>query len=554
METFDGQSRGWEEGPGLLQSAWRYKWMVATAVLLGMLLGYGWTARQPTLYEGVSRLLLSVPQSSGEPARYLRNQAEVIGFTPVLKAAADHSGRRIPVKTLRQRMSVEVAQDSDLITIHVLDRTPQGAAELAAAVARAYQDYVAEQSRAELEGLRAAQSRLEKRLANIDAAPQGALEGPLAPRRAAVMQKLAEIETQILAIGDADGSSRVQLTEDATARGPVQPATRRTMAGGALLGLVVSVALAWSLNSQRAAQAAKAAQERFGRSRAFQTGGGSDLTPDAVGDRVWSAEPGVADEGAGVVPAHNGARFGSAAPLARKLAREYGIDLNKVPGTGLGGRVRPSDVEAFRRQNERTSPTLVDQAAKESQVANDRADLIGLFSRLDTTLDGEPLDFYVQTLPQAMAEEVAGSVPADMVAVLLDTGEESFRVAGAVGVTAEEHGTVVDRNHDVLRQALEAGGSVFQDTDRPDLAAVGLPGSGTADALVMVPLVQGPSWLGMLLVGRRSDNDQSATAFSDQEITEVIGLAGEFAFTFQTLLLLHRIQQCLGTLQPSLYQ
>src|SRR5205809_7745965 len=46
---------------GLLQAVWRYKWLVTAAVLVGALLGYGWAARQPTLYAGVSRVILTDP-------------------------------------------------------------------------------------------------------------------------------------------------------------------------------------------------------------------------------------------------------------------------------------------------------------------------------------------------------------------------------------------------------------------------------------------------------------------------------------------------------------
>ena len=31
---------GWTEGPGLPQSIWRYKWLVAALVLLGLLIGF----------------------------------------------------------------------------------------------------------------------------------------------------------------------------------------------------------------------------------------------------------------------------------------------------------------------------------------------------------------------------------------------------------------------------------------------------------------------------------------------------------------------------------
>ncbi len=39
-------------------------------------------------------------------------------------------------------------------------------------------------------------------------------------------------------------------------------------------------------------------------------------------------------------------------PLARRLAREHGLDLNTIPGTGTGGRVRKEDILAYLAQQE----------------------------------------------------------------------------------------------------------------------------------------------------------------------------------------------------------
>ena len=56
--TFHSQSPSGNAVARLLRSTWRYKPLIATAVLLGALLGYGWAARQPTLYQGVTRVVL----------------------------------------------------------------------------------------------------------------------------------------------------------------------------------------------------------------------------------------------------------------------------------------------------------------------------------------------------------------------------------------------------------------------------------------------------------------------------------------------------------------
>ncbi len=48
---------------------------------------------------------------------------------------------------------------------------------------------------------------------------------------------------------------------------------------------------------------------------------------------------------AAALPAHEGARIHSS-PLVRRMAKEHGIDLATVPGTGAGGRISKQDIEA----------------------------------------------------------------------------------------------------------------------------------------------------------------------------------------------------------------
>lgn len=154
MSTVHSQPPSGSAVGRLLQSAWRYKWLIATAVLLGALLGYGWAARQPALYEGVTRVFLvagsrspslagEAPQLPGDPAQYLRHQAQLMSSRVVLERAVKLSGSRISPETLGQRLEVDAAQDADVITIRVLDSTATGAAQLANAVAAAYEDVLA---------------------------------------------------------------------------------------------------------------------------------------------------------------------------------------------------------------------------------------------------------------------------------------------------------------------------------------------------------------------------------------------------------------------------
>jgi capsular polysaccharide biosynthesis protein len=485
MTTTEMQSRGWEEVPSLLQSIWRYKWMVAAAVLLGGLLGYGFASRQPTLYEGVAQVILAPPtagdsaQPAVEPERYLRNQGQLMSSSAVLERAAKRAGGGMPVSLLRERTNIDVATDSDVITIRVLDPTPEGAAAAANAVAAAYNAFVAERSRAGVSQLKKVRSRLEQRLASIDGqlATQPNDER-LRRQREAIVGELGVIEKNLVVAEATAVGAPAQLHEEAAIpEQPVQPAPRRMTAIGMLFGLVASGALAWWLSGRRSARGNLAAQGR------------SDA------DRRSSA----------AVP--DPARSASAVrPLVDTLGRDPAID----------------------------SETLGD-----------------LVVRLDATLADTSLEPYFEALPRVMTEEVANSVFTDVVALLLDNHQGSFQVAGGIGLSADERAAVVDMNHEVLRQALWEGVGVLQNPNGQFMgAAADLPGGQRADALIIVPLVQGRSWLGTLLLGRRSDNGRrSAAGFSDKEVKRAVRCAANYSPIIQTLLQARRLQQSLGALR-----
>ena len=103
---------------GCFGSIWGYKSLIAAAVLLGALLGSGWAARQPTLYEGVTRVVLEAGSDPailplGEPEGHLGSQAQLMNSAPVLERAVKQSGSRISVETLRQRLEIDVAAEAD---------------------------------------------------------------------------------------------------------------------------------------------------------------------------------------------------------------------------------------------------------------------------------------------------------------------------------------------------------------------------------------------------------------------------------------------------------
>ncbi|HVD17023.1 MAG TPA: Wzz/FepE/Etk N-terminal domain-containing protein, partial [Actinomycetota bacterium] len=78
---------GWDEGPGLVASVWRYRWLVAAVALAGALAGFGFSLVQPVMYEASSRVLLTAPSADQEPDRFVRNEAAFMVSPPVLDRA-----------------------------------------------------------------------------------------------------------------------------------------------------------------------------------------------------------------------------------------------------------------------------------------------------------------------------------------------------------------------------------------------------------------------------------------------------------------------------------
>jgi len=242
----------------LLQAVWRYKWLLAAAVLLGALLGYGWAARQPTLYEGASRMVMGCPAYAQCPP--LRGRAEGLRSPAVLERAVKLSGNRISAETLGQRLQLDFAPVAGVVTIRVVDSTAKGAAQLADSVPLAY-DQVDTQLRARsvAEQLRITEARCELPNTLVNDVVQAA-GGPDLVKPAG-----RPIEDRLRNKCDADTIRgweirRLLLQQDAldfllqraaVPEQPIQPRPRRPMAIGMLIGFLASAVLVWWLTRRQ---------------------------------------------------------------------------------------------------------------------------------------------------------------------------------------------------------------------------------------------------------------------------------------------------------------
>jgi Mrp family chromosome partitioning ATPase/capsular polysaccharide biosynthesis protein len=258
----DRLPEGWDEGPGLVASVWRFRWLVAAVALAGAVAGVGFSTVQPVMYEGSSQILLArqsgqTDGQSVEPDRYVRNQAAFIMSPPVLERAVQLVKGRVTVKQLRQRLVAEASKESDLVTVRVQDPTAQGAVELANAVGRAYEDTALKQARdavnRTVRQLQETGRALSQRLAELEARLQASPDATTQVQRDAVKEQLAQVlkRAEELQLDDTQGNPVVVRERAELPDSPVQPKPLRLAAVGGLLGLLVAAGLAWWLAWRR---------------------------------------------------------------------------------------------------------------------------------------------------------------------------------------------------------------------------------------------------------------------------------------------------------------
>jgi hypothetical protein len=465
----DGPSNDWQEGPGLIESVRRYKWLVVAAAVIGGIMAFVWSSTQPVRYQGVVRVFL---ETGGDPAvdpgRIVSSQAQYLTSPEVLNRTVALIDGRLTRKELEQRLTVEPAKDADLITIRVLDATPQQAATLADTVARAYRGVVARQAndaaRQEVAALGRRQQQLAREIATLteQLASQSGDPTLKADLDAKSKELIAAAEQREAVRRDAARAVRRGETLRETAvipDEPAQPKPLRTAAIGAVLALVAAAGLAWWLNGRQPA----AGGQGLPGSRRFDGGADRDELEQVADLRLAARRPD------GRVPSTNGS------PAAN----------GSVSGI-----------------------------ADFDQIATSVQQLFQL-------LDGPPQRLYQEDLPQLAAEEIAHWFRVDLAIILLRNDDE-VRTMGSVGLLTATADAADQGVRDLIEEATRTGPRVL------DLDEIGLLLAGTglasdqADTLALVPLVRDQVPFGALLAGRRrSRSGQEVTPLSDREVEDI---------------------------------
>ena len=111
--------------------------------------------------------------------------------------------------------------------------------------------------------------------------------------------------------------------------------------------------------------------------------------PAPAAEAPTPAVPAATEAPAAAAPVSSGASGSYVTPIVRKLAKDKGVDLSSVTGTGVGGRIRKQDVEAAAKAAEEARAAAAAQApAAEASAPAAAAKPASAKPEVDTTLRG----------------------------------------------------------------------------------------------------------------------------------------------------------------------
>lgn len=254
----------WAEGPTILASVLRYRWLVLAATVVLGTAGFVISQAQPEVYEASSEMFLTNPESSGvfgqtrgtDLDRYLPQQAERVTSSTVLASAAEMLGDDTSPGDLQAVVDAEADLELATITVSATAGSAERVAEVVNTVVAAYEDSVqtAQLDRVEraIAELREAADDLEVQISELQAqaGPAGQADPIVTGQIGVLSQRLAEIDTlrQQLEVDARVFGSGVEFVEPAQPPGaPIAPNPRRTAAVMGLLGALLASAGAYWL-------------------------------------------------------------------------------------------------------------------------------------------------------------------------------------------------------------------------------------------------------------------------------------------------------------------
>jgi capsular polysaccharide biosynthesis protein len=497
---------GWTEGPGVLQSVWRYRWLVGSLVLLGILGASLLSATQPTRYEGVVRIFLTVEEGTGgNPERIVASQAAFIESPAVSGRVIALTGNRLTRKDLEQRLTVEPSANGDFITIRALDATPRNAAELADAVDLAYRQIVNEQrqkaANRTIAALESAQGRLARELAQIREQGRTSDNPALEAEQQAKKRQMEATANKIEEISAGEAGPPPALQDKAAVPDePAQPKPLLAVVIGAVVGLVIGVALAWWLAARQRVRPGKDTAEPQAH------------IDDDLDKRVEVIHDLVEHPRTNVPPPPAASDVGAPPPDIQQSPEPVRqvVDIDDIRVRGSVG-------------------LAVNSRGKDNDLLSSLADW---------------LETQHKNFPQITAEHLRDRLLFDRVAVLLKT-DEGLDLAGCVGWHPHEVVPVGRYDLSILTNLGANGARLIESADRRELVNAGLLGD-EAQTIVVAPLEHENVAFGALLVGDKEE-DSEASPKVNGSLHGIVSFARSVAPDLHAWLLLHRVREQLAS-------
>ena len=197
--------------------------------------------------------------AANDPERTVMSHAQFIESPTVSDRVIALTGNRLTRKELEKQLTVEPSANADFITIRALDTTPRNAAGLADAVDLAYRQILSEQRKAAANGTIAAlegvQRSLASELAQIKKQRRTGDNPALQAEEQAKKRQMEATANKIEKISaDTAGTAVPPPALQDKAAVPDEPAQPKPLLAGAIgavVGLVIGVALAWWLAARQ---------------------------------------------------------------------------------------------------------------------------------------------------------------------------------------------------------------------------------------------------------------------------------------------------------------
>jgi pyruvate/2-oxoglutarate dehydrogenase complex dihydrolipoamide acyltransferase (E2) component len=183
----------------------------------------------------------------------------------------------------------------------------------------------------------------------------------------------------------------------------------------------------------------------------------------------------------------------NATDAARREAREQGVDLTEVEGTGTDGRITVDDVRTYAESNqgevEDTAEQVTEQVVKASDVARRRAEEMGVdLSQIEGTgSDGLITVKDVTSAAGGAAQQAAGTADRAAGQATGAVGQVAAQADGAVDQATQQAGDVAGGNGDEGPKATNAAKRKAEDLGL-DLSQI--QGSGAGGIITIRDVVQ----------------------------------------------------------------